>query len=470
MGLDDMTLGFVAGLLILSVIMVTAIFHRWRFGVYCVFVWLFVGDIVRRLIPGQPPAVMLIGDVLLLLTYSSFLAMVMIKGKDLWMPPFVITLLLFVSIVAINIFNPNSPGILIGVIGLRSYLWYVPLVIVGYYMFKTEDQLLRFFHVLVYAAIPLLVFAIIQYIYHDSDYSLLRPFEAGHQERSFGLVESGVVRKISSVFGSAHRYAMVSMFLFLIGMAVYLRSKNNRLLLIVAVMCGFLGVVISASRAEFVLGVIGFVAFYLSATRPGSFRLRTRMGKTIILVVAALPVVLLLIYRYAGDVGFLQVSAFYFILEERIPWMFRDIGGVLSEANYWGHGTGSMSQGLHYISGGEEWHAKQLALRGGVWFESGVSKLIFEIGIPGLILFFLLWGDVFYRLAKELQKINSFYLKNIVVAIGIFLSLVLIRFSFIHHQVLGDGAILTIVWFFTGVIFGLKRLRIERVSVDAAVN
>jgi hypothetical protein len=459
-----MLLVFATGLPILAVITVAAIFHRWRCGVYGVFVWLFVGDMIRRLIPGQPPAVMLIGDILLVITFCSFFFRIMIRGKGLWMPPFVITLLLFVAIVVINILNPNSPGILFGIIGLRSYLWYVPLLFLGYYMFTTEDQLLRFCRVLVYAAIPLLVFAVIQYMFHDSAIALLRPFEAGHQDRSFSLVEAAVVRKISSVFGDAQRYAMVSMFLFFLGMAVYLRSPNSKLLLRAAIMCSFLGVIISASRAAFILSLMGFIAFYLLALRPGSFHLGTRTVKTVLLVVLMLPVLLFAIFRYGGDVGLLQVSAFYFAIVERIPWMFGDIGGVFTEVSYWGHGTGAMSQGLHYISGGEEWYAKQLALRRG-GFESGISKLVFELGIPGLMLFYLLWGSVLYKIANELKKINSFYFKNIAIAVGIFLSLVLVRFSFIHHQVLGDAAILTIIWFFTGVVFGLKRLRTSRMLV-----
>ena len=56
----------------------------------------------------------------------------------------------------------------------------------------------------------------------------------------------------------------------------------------------------------------------------------------------------------------------------------------------------------------------------------------------------------------KVVSLNSLYLKNI--AIGVFLSLVLVRFSFIHHQVLGDMFVLTIIWFFIGVLFNLKNL------------
>ena len=192
-----MITSYLIALVVLPVFVLTAgvILYRWRFGVYFMFIWLFAGDMVRRLIPGQPPEIMLIGDVLLFLTYCSFLAMLAIKRKGLWMPPFAITFLLFAAIVVINVLNPLSPEMLFGIIGLRSYLWYVPLLFLGYYMFTTEDQLLRFCRVLVYAAIPLFVFAVIQYIFYDLVSPLLHPFEAGHQYRSFSLVE--VVLKIN---------------------------------------------------------------------------------------------------------------------------------------------------------------------------------------------------------------------------------------------------------------------------------
>ena len=458
-----MITSYLIALVVLPVFVLTAgvILYRWRFGVYFMFIWLFAGDMVRRLIPGQPPEIMLIGDVLLFLTYCSFLAMLAIKRKGLWMPPFAITFLLFAAIVVINVLNPLSPEMLFGIIGLRSYLWYVPLLFLGYYMFTTEDQLLRFCRVLVYAAIPLFVFAVIQYIFYDLVSPLLHPFEAGHQYRFFSLVEVGIVRRIPSVFGEAQRYAVVSMFLFFVGMALYLSTRlstrNNKLLLI-AVICAFLGVTISASRAVFILSIVGSIAFYLFAVRPGRMRFDVRIVKIVLIVGLLLPVLLFGVYKFGGDVGLLQVSAFYFALEERIPWMLGDIGRVFAEGVYMGHGTGTMSQGLQHIPGGEEWRAAQLALRGGVWFESGVSKLIFELGILGLVLFYLLWGHVIYRMAKEVKKVNSSYLKNIAIAIGIFLSLVLVRFSFIHHQVLGDMFVLMIIWFFTGALFGLKDL------------
>jgi len=119
-------------LIIILVIIAVLVFHHWRYGVIFIFIWLYVEDITRRLFPGQPAQVMLIKDVLLFLTYCSFFAMVVIKKKrNLWKPSFITSFLLFSTICLVNILNPNSPGPLFGIIGLRSYIWYTLLVFFG---------------------------------------------------------------------------------------------------------------------------------------------------------------------------------------------------------------------------------------------------------------------------------------------------------------------------------------------------
>jgi hypothetical protein len=165
---------------------------------------------------------------------------------------------------------------------------------------------------------------------------------------------------------------------------------------------------------------------------------------------------ILLIYKIGGDIGIFQVSAFYFAIKERIPWLIRDISGVLSGLTWLGYGTGTMSQGLQYIPGGVDW---KYIMPGGSSLESGISKIIFELGIFGFIFFYFFWGHLFFRIKKELKIINHTNLKNIGVSIFIFLICTLIRFSLLHHQVLGDATVLVILWFFIGIIFNLKNLK-----------
>jgi len=151
---------FILILLIISFI----ILRQWRNGIIFIFICIYLEDVIRRIIPGQPPQVMLIKDSLLLITYFAFfVTLVIINNKKpfaLWKPPFLTGFLLFGGWCFVGSFNPNIPNPLFPIIGLRSYLWYAPLFFLGYYMFNSEEKVLRFCRILVYTAIPLFIFSI----------------------------------------------------------------------------------------------------------------------------------------------------------------------------------------------------------------------------------------------------------------------------------------------------------------------
>lgn len=456
-------------LIIAFAIMSIIIFPHWRNGVYFIFICLYIEGVIRKLIPGQPPQVMLIKDGLILLTYFAFFSNLLImnnkKRYTIWKPPFLTGFLLFVGWCLANVFNPNMTNPLIAIIGLRCYLWYTPLFFLGYYMFNSEEKLIKFCKILVYTASPLFIFAIYQYIFFDKPNVLIRPLERSHQIHGFSGAESGVVEiaKISSFFGSGQRYAMISLFLFFLGMAIYSTSKKNRLLLI-STISAFLGVFISASRSGFVLSIVGFILFFTLITHKGRrekkrFFIYLWRGNRIIRVCLALFVVLigiLSINIIGADIGLFQLSA-YDGIKKTIPWFFEGFNSLFSNLQWLGYGTGSMSQGWQYIPGGADW--KYTMLRGRPSFESGINKIIFEHGIFGFIFFYFFWGQLLFRIKKELKIINHTNLESIGVSIFIFLICILIRFSFMHHQVLADAPVLVILWFFVGVIFKLKNIR-----------
>lgn len=443
----------------LILIITVVILRRWRTGIILIFVWLLAEDIIRRLIPGQPGQIMLIKDALIFLTYFSFFAVVFIKGKKIWEPSFVFFLFLFVAFSLINVFNPQVPNLLFGVIGLRSYLWYIPLAFLGYYSFSEKEELLKFCRILVYTAIPLFIFAVFQYFFYEIDFALIKPFTTAHDYHSFGWVKEGMVPLVSSVFGIAHRFSRFSMLLFFLG-AGLLTIKRGKLL-IISTICAFLGVILSNSRSAFVLIIMGIFLFFLFATYIKKDRIfhlwrnnRVKFFTILLVLLLALPIIFLI-----RDIGLFNISAFYYAFEERIPWVFKEFNRAFFEARFFGAGTGTMSQGLEYVPGGVEWIKYQTEeVRRGFWFETGVGKVLFELGIIGLFLFYLFWGYLFYVMMKKIKKLKNSSLRNLAVAIFIFSLLILIWFSFLHHQVFGDATTLVIFWFFIGMFFSLRKL------------
>jgi len=66
-------------------------------------------------------------DVLVGVTYLSFLSSTSGKETQGFRPPFRYALGVFVLLGLVQVFNPFSPSIFYGILGLKLYFYYVPL-------------------------------------------------------------------------------------------------------------------------------------------------------------------------------------------------------------------------------------------------------------------------------------------------------------------------------------------------------
>jgi hypothetical protein len=140
---------------------------------------------------------------------------------------------------------------------------------------------------------------------------------------------------------------------------------------------------------------------------------------------------------------------------------------VLKEAAWLGFGTGTLSQGLAYVSGGRE--SVDFASREseGVGVEYGLAKVAWELGVVGLALFLILWTRILWSLWKNLLLTRDLLLKGVARALAIFVLLVFVAFLKGHYY-LGDGTTLALCWFAMGLAFSFRRLeRIERMRLKA---
>jgi len=462
---------YILGIIVFG-ILAAVILNSWRRGVILLFVWLLLEDIVRRLVPGQPSQMLLIKDAVVFLVYLSFLRFFILKKQKIWKPPFMVALFLFAAVCVINVFNLNSPGLLFGLVGLRSYLWYLPLMFLGYYMFNDKESLLKFSQNLVYISIPLCLFAIFQYFFYNTGWALVRSFSDATQAHSFGLsigyFKAGSIPLLSSVFGVSHRYGRFAMLLFFLGLGLLateypadLLIKKNKKLLLVSVFSSFLGIILSGVRAAFVLAVIGGILFFLLAKHNQAWHLwrnsRVWIFPLMAIILLSLPVAFLF-----GNSAFFQILSFSAAFHERIPSAVVAFYSALANAKFFGMGTGTLSQGVTSIPGGAEWNIKnRILITQGFRFETGFGRTIFELGIFGTIIFYIFWLCLFYQGIKEIKILQNNNLRNLGLGIIIFSFLMLFWFTFVHQQVLGDATTLVILWFFLGVFFGLRKINRE---------
>ena len=93
---------------------------------------------------GNSTALFFGKDVLAFLTYLSLFAAVRAGREKSFRPKFLLFLVIFVWLGIIQIFNPNSPHVLYGILGFKIYFFYVPMMYVGYALVRTDEDLRKF--------------------------------------------------------------------------------------------------------------------------------------------------------------------------------------------------------------------------------------------------------------------------------------------------------------------------------------
>lgn len=442
---------------------------------FLIFIWILVQDGIRKLVPGQPPEVMLIGDFIVLMVYVAFFASVgalCYKSRMLVNLPILAAGGFFLVVCFFTMFYANPPSIFTLGLGFRSYFWYIPLAFLGYYTFGDEEEMKKFCRVLAYTSIPLLIIALFQMSFGQTISSpLMQPFQGGDEYHSYGSTEKymplihrmyGSPEKymplIPSVFGSHSRYSRISLLLFMLGVGVMDSSNRNGrrlgVLAVASVICAAMGVMISGQRAAMYLLILGFLWFTFALYRQGNTAGKQRQDLAQlwgVWIASGLGVGAILLLLPEVRTWFLTGV---FDVVERLKWTVGDVGLAVERGGFVGTGFGIASQGIVYIA--EKIPA--LGLETEIGIESGIGKLVLEIGIMGAIAFYLFMGTVFVQCWRQAFLQITPFAQRITTAVYVYFGCLLLWFSLFHHQVLGDGSTLIPLWFFLGVVFRLKTL------------
>src|SRR5580658_4736202 len=108
---------------------VGVIVRNWRVGVYFFFVWLLFEDLIRKYL-GNNMAIYFGKDVLVGVIYLSMVINRIQRETEPFRPPFKYALSLFFILSVVQVFNPNSPSIFYGLMGMKLYFYYVPLMFI----------------------------------------------------------------------------------------------------------------------------------------------------------------------------------------------------------------------------------------------------------------------------------------------------------------------------------------------------
>ncbi|MGH9740607.1 MAG: hypothetical protein ACRD4X_18770 [Candidatus Acidiferrales bacterium] len=446
------------------------ILRNWRLGFYVFFTWMFVEDLVRKYL-GNGTILFFGKDILLALVYIALYAQIR-RGKEKWFrAPFLLFLSLFFWLALIEVFNQYSPSILYGLLGLKLYFYYVPLIYVGYALIRTDEDLRKFLRLNVIAAIVISGLGITQAIRGNS---FLNPAHLAPALEDLGNLQkvspiSGEVFSLpDSVFVSSGRFDvyLIVAFIVAVGWVGYalLYTRRRPIFGFIAIgtigaatlLCGNRGAVIFVSASALALSA-GFL--WGAPWRWGHGRRLFKAIRTSVVVCAlGLAAVMLFFPEKAGSrIAFytetLTPSSSAYALSTR-TWDYPVRQFLDAFQGHWivGSGTGTASLGTQYVS----------RLLGqappGVWVEEGFGALIAEMGILAPLLWLLWGGALLYFSWRGVRRLRGTRFFPLALAVVWYAFLVIFPMTYGALSAYQDFICNIYLWLMIGVLFRLPEI------------
>lgn len=470
---DITGLGLVAIAIVVSTLVI-AILNDWRKGLYFFLTWLLFEDFARKYL-GNNMAIYFAKDFLALVVYLSFFIAYRRKQVTGFRPPFLVPVLLFVWFGVIQVFNPGSTNLVYGLLGLKVFFYYVPLVFVGYALINSEAEVRRFFFVSLTLAAIIGGLGIAQAIL---GHTFLNPTNPADEIRELSTLYrtapiSGLTfYRPTSVFVSTGRFGDFNLLAWLLvfGFAGYLLLRHKRGRAFAFFVTGLLAatVLLGSSRGIVMWGggsaLVGALAFVWGA--PWRQREVVRVLRTLQRAVAAVALGVVLLLLLFPD-ALLSRMAFYretlsptssaSDLQNR-TWDY-PVRNFLAAFTYerwpYGYGIGTTALGTQYVA--KFFHAKPPV--GSV--ESGFGTLVVEMGIGGLILWLIMSFSIIlsaWRVVKQLRGSPWF---PIGFMIFWYAGLLLIPITYAGIASYQDFVMNAYLWLLLGILFRLPTLAVS---------
>jgi hypothetical protein len=472
---DFMSLAFTA-LLAAGCAIVVVVINSWQKGLYLFLGWLLFEDLARKFL-GNNMAIYFAKDVLLLIVYLSFFAACRRKekGSETFRPPFWMILLIFVWFGAAQVFNPASTSLVFGVLGMKLYFAYVPLLFIGYSLIDCEGSLRRFFRVNLRLMIVIIALGIVQAI---MGHTFLNPEVMGEDIRALSQsyrespITGLIAYRPTSVFVSAGRFAdfLIVTWLVVFGFSGYLllRQRRGRLFTFLTLAVAAAGCLMCTSRAVFMYSLgsscVGGAAFIWGAPwRQGeAMRIFRALQRALFGVVLATVV---LFFTYP-DALLSRLAVYSETLDPRSPTSelmhrTRDypLQNLLAAFDYdrwpYGYGIGAASLGAQYVS---RFFRVRPPVAG---VESGFGCIIIEMGIVGLMLWLVMSSAILVSAWRVVRKLKGSPLFPIGFMIFLYAFLLLLPMTFVGLQPYQDFILNAYLWLLLGVLFRLPTLSLS---------
>jgi hypothetical protein len=471
---DNLTgLAYIA-LACLGATFLVGILNNWRNGLYFFFTWLLFEDFARKFL-GNNMAIYFAKDILIAFVYISFLTAYRRKSVQSFRPPFLVPLLLFVWFGVMQVFNPASNTLIYGVLGVKVYFIYVPLLFLGYALINSESQLHKFFMVNVFFALIIGGLGIAQSILGPT---FLNPTDLADEIREMStlyrtsMVTGVVAFRASSVFVSAGRYAdfILVSWLLVLGFTGYLllRHRRGRTLAFITVATMYAAILLATSRGLFMWGTGSLLLIAAAFLWGAPWRQRevARVLRTLQRAVLAVALAMVVLFFVFPDALLSRLTIYSETLtpgSATSELQFRTwdyplrnfLGAFTFDRWPYGYGIGTSSLGVQYVA--RVMHEKPM----GVGVESGFGSLVVEMGIGGLVLWIVMSIAIVWSCWQVVNKLRGSPLFPIAFVIFWYALMLLLPITFTSMAWYQDFVMNSYLWLLLGILFRLPTLKLS---------
>lgn len=445
----------IVGLSILVLLIIFGSSQNWKLSIKTILVIvLFEGALRRWFFPQARDLIYFLKDFILIGAYIGFAR----RSRQLVdRYPFIKELTITIAIVCcLQSFNPSLGSPIIGLLGIRAYLLYIPLMWIIPHLFDSGSELYTFLRNYLFLLIPICILGIVQF-FSPID-SLLNMYTAGSEE---GIATAGEFVRITGTFSYLQglKVYLAVCFSLLVVLLSQAYSIKWKLIYILELTLIIVNCFMSGSRAViiyiFLFTIIYFICLLFNSYKTAiNFIYRLFLPIVITILIATIyfqPAIQSYTNRAdtAGD-----------SVVDRAFGYFNEIL-IFSKDRIDGYGTGATQGGaaslrqLFDLPVGEKLPP----------YEEEPGRVMLEIGLLGFGLWYGLRLVILislYCVFFELK--NPFYKK---LALAVFL------FQLIHvgRQLVTDPTMLPYFWFFSGFIYLLPNLESQetkKIRIDQA--
>ena len=433
--------------------------RRWRRAIKVGLVLLvFEGAIRKWVFPGAQDLIYFAKDVFFLGAYLGFLRQrTLLRVPPPAIPALYISLVLASLLGVLQIFNPNLPNLLVGLIGFKAYFFYAPLLFVLPAVFADDADLARFLRRYALIAIPVGVLSVFQFFSPSTSVVNRYAWNAGESSYIATFGTSTYVRvtgTFSFITGyTSYLLAASILILFLLGISRW-RLRGN-LFLYAALGLTVLGMFMSGSRGPVYLFVLLFPLYWWLALAREKGR-----GSTFGRLIMVSSLLGMFLFWVGGDAiqAFLGRARGATDMGARMASPLTSPYLLLPDVGLVGFGIGATHQSAWTLAPG----VPPYSWLRGMAVEAETGRILLELGPVGFLLIYFIRIYLMVLAFRRVRTLRTRFHRSLAVAAFLFL------LAQLPSGVVFDVTAGVYYWFFAGLL--TTAMRFDRQEALAAAR